>query len=80
MKKFTLTLALAGVAGLIAGCGGGSADESGTTPEKPADDSALTAPIKKAEDVAGDLANKADETNAAMTEERTVMLNIAGMS
>jgi len=86
MKTFTLTLALVGAVGLIAGCGGGSADDAAPPAEETEGGSALTRPITKAQEVAADLSNKADEANAAMdavaaaTESRTVTLAIVGMT
>ena len=80
MKKLSLALALVGAAGLVTACGGDSGDSAGTPPEKPADDSALTQPVKKAEEVAGDLQEKAAEAGEAMAAERTVQLTISGMS
>ncbi len=66
MKKFTLAVAFACTAGLLAGCGGGSDDDAGTAPEATEEGSVLTQPIKKAENLAAELGKKADEADAAM--------------
>jgi len=95
MKKFTLAVAFACTAGLLAGCGGGSDDDAGAAPDATEEGAAetqstLTKPIEKAESIAAEVGAKADEAEAAMgvagdavasaTESRTVTLAIDGMS
>ena len=76
MKKLSLALALVGAAGLVTACGGDAGDESGSAPENKSGESALTDAIDKAEGVAADVEKQAE----AMSEERTVTLQINGMS
>ena len=62
MNKITLALALAGAVGLVAACGGGSGEESGTAPAE-SGSNAVTAPIESAEAAAGNMEAAASETH-----------------